>query len=1026
MLSIRFRGLPLVLTLATGGLAWILLAQADRPDQGLLWHYRNLGKAFYENPTTQTLAVDEFRKALALAPNSIRERINYGLALLRAGDSKNGLEELQKAQHADPKIPHTWFNIAVTLKRQGDLDGALAQFRGMVKLTPNEPIAHYQIGSILKAHGNAAEALPEFETARRLNPLLAAPHFQLYGLYRQANRAEDAAAELKIFQDLKKQQEGATIPEDVEWSFYAEIYDPLDAPPMPPPPPPVYRSERVASGFDSGTTGVAAISLDGGIRPSLLAWSGGKVALYRDGKTAVTDSGLEALRDVVFIAPGDFDNDGQPDLCVITTSGAALYRNDKGKFRKQADLATGSFRRAVWLDYDHDYDLDLFLLGDQSVLLRNNGDAGFGDETKRFPFVSGHAIGAARFDLEPDTPGFDLVVSYQDRPGVLYRDRLAGAYQAVTLNQVPAGATNLWASDFNHDGRTDLAAQPGLLLLNRPGGFEAASPAPDSGPYALADFDGDGRLARAAIGKDGAIQVDRDTSTPYGNWIEVGLEGIKNLKSSVGAKVEVKAGTVYSKQTYEGVPLVFRLGAQKQIETVRITWANGLVQNELEQPVNKVAAIKEAPRLSGSCPMIFTWDGERFRFVTDVLGVAPLGASSGDGQFFPVDHDEYVSIPGEQFQERDGTYDVHVTEELHEVSYLDQVRLQAVDHPAATEVVTNEKFKSPPFPEFRLFGGERRVYPAHARDDRGTDVLPALLRRDFVYPDGFRRDAAGVAELHHLDLDFAGAATSNHAVLVLHGWVDWADGSTFLSAVEEHKDLTFPYLQVKDAAGQWKTVVEDMGIPSGKPKTMAVDLSGKFLSASREVRIVTNLCVYWDEIYLFESDAPPATRLTTAPLVSADLHFRGFSRATIHPRRLQPEQFDYRTVSFTSMWNPTPGNYTRYGAVDDLLREADDRMAILGSGDEVSLRFDARGLPPLPAGWKRDFLLLVDGWAKDADANTAFSQTVTPLPFHAMSSYPYPAGEHYPQDRVHQDYQRDYNTRPALRLIRPLRPGTTQ
>jgi len=1002
----RFRN-SLILTsaLATLMLVALLVAQGPRPDQGQLWHHRNLGKAFYENPTTQRQAVDEFRKALGLAPDSIRERINYGLALLRAGDMTAGVAELQKAQKSDPKIPHTWFNLGVALKKEGEMEAALAQFQGMVRLVSGEPVTHYQIGSILKARGDQAAAVKEFETARGINPRLAAPHFQLYGLYRQLNRPEEAAAELRIFQDLKKQQDGAAVPEDMEWSYYAEIYDPIDLP-APPLAPPVFRSERIAEGFGSGSPGVAALALDGGTRPSVIAWSAGRVALFRNGKTLVADSGLEALRDVVFIAPGDFDNDGLPDLCVVTSQGAALYRNVNGKFRKHADLASGSFRQAVWMDFDHDYDLDLFLIGDESKLLRNNGQAGFSDETKRFPFVAGHALSAVRFDLEPDTPGFDLVVAYQDRPGVLYRDKLAGAYEAADIAELPAGATNLVASDFNHDGRTDLAA-PGLLLLNRDGKLQHSGSAPsDEGLSTLADFDSNGRLSRASIAKDGALILEHEGTPQYGNWIEVALTGVKNLKTAVGAKVEVKAGTRYAKQTYDGVPLVFHLGAQKEVETVRITWPNGLIQNELNQPVNKLAAVKEAQRLSGSCPMIFTWNGERFVFITDVLGVAPLGASSGDGQFFPVDHDEYVSIPGEMLKERDGAYDVRVTEELHEVSYLDQIKLQAVDHPAGTDIVTNEKFKSPPFPEFRLFGVNRRVYP---RAKRGTGL-----------PEVFRRDLAGVAEMHHLDLDFGNAAASNHAVLILHGWVDWADGSTFLSAVQEHKDLTFPYLQVKDAAGNWKTVVEDMGIPSGKPKTMAVDLSGKFLSSSREVRIVTNLCVYWDEIFLVEDDAPPAVRLTTAPVLSADLDFRGFSKATIHPQRKQPEQFDYQTVSGTSMWNPTSGNYTRYGPVENLLNEQDDRMVLMGSGDEVRLRFSARELPPLPAGWKRDFLLLVDGWAKDADANTAFSQTVLPLPFHAMSSYPYPAAERYPQDQVHQNYLREYNTRPALRLIRPL------
>ena len=93
--------------------------------------------------------------------------------------------------------------------------------------------------------------------------------------------------------------------------------------------------------------------------------------------------------------------------------------------------------------------------------------------------------------------------------------------------------------------------------------------------------------------------------------------------------------------------------------------------------------------------------------------------------------------------------------------------------------------------------------------------------------------------------------------------MDWADGSTFLGASQQSKDgLVLPYLQVKDAAGDWQTVIEDMGIPSGKPKTIAVDLTGKFLSASREVRIVTNLCVYWDEIFLIENASAPPVKLT--------------------------------------------------------------------------------------------------------------------------------------------------------------------
>ena len=82
--------------------------------------------------------------------------------------------------------------------------------------------------------------------------------------------------------------------------------------------------------------------------------------------------------------------------------------------------------------------------------------------------------------------------------------------------------------------------------------------------------------------------------------------------------------------------------------------------------------------------------------------------------------------------------------------------------------------------------------------------------------------------------------------------------------------------------------------------------------------------------------------------------------------------------------------------------------------------------PPLRPGWQRDFLLKVDGWAKDQDANTAFALSVEPLPFHGMSAYPYPPSEHFPDDAQHRRYREEYNTRPALRLVRPLQETAQQ
>ena len=1018
----RFRILSLIAALG------LLSVAADvQPRDSKLWQYRNLGKAFYENPDTHTQAVEALHNALELAPDSVRERINYGLALLRAGRNDAAVAELLGAQKQDPALPYTWFNLGIFYKRAGDYEKAIEQLRGMLRLTPNEPIAHYNLAAVLRAKGDVDAALPEFIKAEELNPYLAGPHFQLFSLYQRMGKKDDAARERRAFEEAKKRNEGAAVPEDMEWCFYAELYDPPDPRPYAGTEPTKYDDHKLSSGWDRAGTGMMLLDADGSGHADLLVWSPKQVVLYKRGSEAVPATGLADLHDVRSIAAGDFDNDGLADLAVVTTSGVSLYRNTRGAFTKTLDFPnTAGITAALWLDYDHDNDLDLLLFGPKPALLRNNGNGTFEEHTEAFPFVKGEALDAASFAVRGDTAARDVIVSYQDRPGTIYYDHLNQHFEAADLPELSAGARSLDVQDFNHDGLVDIVSYaPSVRAIRNQGGekFVLENAANVERSPNRADFNGDHREDYAELADDGSLHVFTNAS-PAQRWSTVEITGIKNPKLAPGATVEMKSGSYYDKRIYAGVPIPFALDGRADFDTIRITWPNGLIQNEIHQKADATLKIAEAQRLSGSCPMIFTWNGKAFQFITDVLGVAPLGASSGDGAYFPVDHDEYIQIPGSALAAENGRYQIHITEELREVSYLDQVKLFALDHPTDIDVYTNDKFKSPPYPEFRLFGNRRKIHPIRAREGNGADVTARLARIDHAYPDHFSHNEAGVGELHTLDLDFGAAARDNRAALVLNGWVDWADGSTFLGASQNGKGgLIFPYVQVKDNAGKWRTVIQDMGIPSGKPKTIVVDLTGKFLSDSREVRIVTNLCVYWDEIFLLQSAAAPSVRLTPLNASAAGLHFRGFSRPVIDPARQQPEKFLYDQVSPVSNWNPTPGAYTRYGDVQSLVTHVDDRLVVMGSGDELTLSFPASKLPALPTGWSRDFLLLVDGWAKDADANTAFSQSVLPLPFHAMSAYPYKESEHFPDDPLHAQYVRDYLTRPALRLIRPLAPA---
>jgi tetratricopeptide (TPR) repeat protein len=965
------------------GVLLFLLAQAcsrSNPREQLEQH-RNLGKAFYENPATQQDAVREFQAALALRPDSPREKVNYALALLRAaGHDDQAVRLLQEAQRQDPSLPHTWFNLGIYYKKRGAVGNAITQFEGFIRRAPEEPVGHYQLGALYRQVNRNQEAQTQFEQAARMNPLLAAARFQLYNLNRLTGNPAEADRYLAEFQRIHTIQKSWVIPEDVDWCAYAEIDDPPQARPVSPDPAePAFSDTQLDGSVDSTTAGLTLIDSTASGRTDLLAWSLAGIHLYLRGERLASATGLEGVTAVLDVAPGDFDNDGWMDLCVLTTSGPALYRNDHGKFvHVDAALPARRFERAVWLDYDHDYDLDLVLLGDHPALVRNQGQAGWLERTDDFPFVSGPATAAQKLRVLPDSKAFDLAVFYRDRPPVLYRDQLGGHY---TVEPFQGKAPNRKRAD--------------------------------------ADFGGDGRPDRALIESDDRVHQLRNLTAEPGSWIGVRLTGVRSLKLAQDALVEIKAGTLYRRAFYTGVPLLFDAGDHAIIDTVRITWPNGLIQNEIRQTTSQTHTYTEAQRLSGSCPMVWTWNGSAFEFITDVLGVAPLGASDGDGSYFPVNHTEYVRIPGTSLQPVAGRYRINVTEELSEVSYLDQIQLSAVDHPAGTEIYSNDKFKGPPYPEFRLYPVKQRTYPIVARDGDGRDVLRQVTARDRRYPDQFQRSETGVAELHSLELDFGGAAPAGTATLLLNGWVDWPDGSTFRRASQESKGgLVMPYLQAQDRNGRWVTIDSDMGMPAGKPKTIAVPV--RFPAASRKLRIVTNLCVYWDEIFLSESGPDAALTPHPVPLVTADLHYRGFSKTRIDPRRLQPDTFVYGKVTASSFWNPTPGLYTRFGAVDDLLRSVDDRLVLMGSGDEIRLQFDASKLPALPAGWSRDFLLKVDGWAKDRDPNTAYSQTVLPLPFHGMSRYPYPPDEQFPRDPAHDEYQRTYNTRPATKVISSL------
>ena len=212
--------------------------------------------------------------------------------------------------------------------------------------------------------------------------------------------------------------------------------------------------------------------------------------------------------------------------------------------------------------------------------------------------------------------------------------------------------------------------------------------------------------------------------------------------------------------------------------------------------------------------------------------------------------------------------------------------------------------------------------------------------------------------------------------------------------------------------GQWVELFHEVGYPAGLNHTMTLDVTGKVLPSDRRIRVSSNMEVYWDRIFLAVPLGKESASLQEAAARSADLHFLGYPRE-YSPDGRQPNLYDYHNLDRTLLWRSQAGDYTRFGEVAELLRASDDRYVIMGPGEEVTLRFPAAAFVPLPPGKLRTFILKTDSYCKDMDPHTAYPNTVGPLPFHAMSGYPYRSGEHYPDNEQTRAYQREFNTRPV-------------
>ena len=1038
------------------------------PESAQAWY--NLGLAQHAGNELEP-ALASFQQAVKLDPRDADSYYFEGVCYQEMKDFDKAIAILQKALAIDPQHASAEFAMARALQRSGHVEEAKAHFKLFQHLTSTKIGAPIGLSYGEQGHYSTVTAVEEPERIQKgmiAVKLVETP--MVNGLpplpqKRVKDGAPNSSSELTFTttggacmmdatglgqMDLVLMQHG---PQAIR-VLHAKGDGKFE------------EWDAAAAGLKASGHAIACAvgDYDGDGLNDLAVALDDQVLLFRNlGKGRFQDvtaeAGLQAMNRPTGITFVDYDHDGDLDLFLtgnpLKDGGTpnVLWRNNGDKtFTEWTDPTglggSGKTNAAILTDFNNDRAVDLVTTGagPSPTIYINPREGKYPTQAlyvaEKLPPTTGIAV------LDYNKDGWvDIAVTHDGAPGLTLWRNVAGPenigrrFERVELPL--KGALRGWgvtAIDIDNDGWIDLAAivdttagpQVKVFRNKGDGTFEDVSHALglDSvklqAPRGLiaADVDGDGAADLIVTQLNLPPVLLKNVGANKNHFVRLDLTGFADNKTALGVKVEVFASGLWQKwelagssgyQTQAAPQILVGLGDAEGVDLLRILWPTGVLQDEIDLPKltqgRAVIAMKEADRRGSSCPVLFAWDGHKYMLVTDVIGAGVVGHWFTPQRRNIPNPGEWVKVDGAKTALVNGKLSLRFMEPMEEVNYIDQLRVVAVDHPENVEVNPDERFlDDPPFASGRVVATEGARLPVGAWDGEGRDVLDALSRRDHRFASGFTAlPYDGFANLHTLTLDLGKVKQGAPLRLLMTGYVNYFSATSLYAAWQAGVKPVSPYVEAELADGTWKRVADDVGFPAGLERTIVVDLTGKLPAGTRRIRLATNLQIYWDQVLIDQSTDAQA-RSTEVPLAKATLHFRGYPKQ-IEGASAGDLDYDYDRGSLTGPFQRQRGNYTRMGDVTALLTGIDNRFAIFGSGEEIAAEFDAAKLPALPPHWKRDYFFYANGFVKDMDWWDASPFTVAQLPFHGMSTYPYPASEKFPDDADALKYQLDWNDR---------------
>lgn len=941
------------------------------------------------------IAIQHLRTVRDMAPDDPDTLYFLGTAYLQMSEAEKALELFQLALKKDPYSQSSVYGSMMAFRRLGNMQEARALMQKFTKLKTN-PRARLTEFKYTRM-GQFAEAIaigPETPPANQPSGKLFKVPMELAQVETENPRQSniticdvdgDTIPEVFLVLERDGTRRVQSLQYDSEGKLHPKSGLPFDA---------LDSVHSILWGDvdDNGRTD-AYVLRDG---PNVLLLQSEKGIWSDQTETSQTGNGnLNSVDGAMF----DADHDGDLDLFVVNADGsnALLNNNRNGTFRTLtlSDSQKES-RRVIVEDIDSDGDVDILVLNarpphdifindllweykkeaawaplselDMTQLAVSDLDV---DGSMEFIYLTSrgtlHLWSRNQSRTSPLVESTDPLQSFSlaDMDGDLKPELLTWTDSKFMVSQIEQLAFEK-PETFDQPGIAGLAAQasatgPELIGLTPNGKLLKWPAGPGRFPFALLNLKG-----------------IEDTSNSF-----------RSNASGIGTKIIGRVGShwshlsTYKNQSQAGQslqPIMMGAAGAEKLDFVRLEWPDGVLQTEPNLTVKQRHDIIETQRQLSSCPVIFAWDGQGFRFVSDFLGVGGMGYNTGKGSYAPPRPWENFMFPANLLKPRDNQLQILLTEPMEEAAYMDQLKLVAYDLPPGWSMTVDERMGilGPEVTGKPIYYRER--YPlARATNQRGQDVSQALMEQDLVPADPgpvHRHFIGMLQEAHRLELQFDRELSGHQLYLVADGWVEYPYSQTGFAAWQAGAEYRAPSVFAKHSDQPWKLILEQFGYPAGMPRQMSVPLPNS-VNGATQLRLESNQEIYWDRLFVVEAETCEDVRIQTCTLREATCRIFGFPKRIDHPFRLP----DYNWNERTPLWDSKvqEGFYTELGDVRELLEKSDGALAIFGPGEGIALGFDLP-ITPLPEGWTRTYVLETNGWCKDMDRYTHQGDTLAPIP----------------------------------------------